>query len=295
MSSSRGSSRPRDQTHVSYVFCISRRVLYHYAIWEATTISQGLLKLCQLSWWWYPIISSSATRFTFCLQSFPASGSFPMCQLFTAGGQSIGAGMLAHLISFCPPNNPANLPSVPWFLQMRNLRQEGWVLATQVAIVVIQSLSHVSLFATPWTAACQTFLSFTVSRSLLKLMSIESVMPSNHPVLCCPLLLMLSVFASIRVFSNEWLFASGGQNIGASASASVLPMNIQDWSPLEWTGWISLQSKGLSRVFSSTTVQNHRSETLSLLCGPSLTSIHDHWENHSFDERTFVGKLMSLF
>ena len=89
-------------------------------------------------------------------------------------------------------------------------------------------------------------------------MSIESVMPSNHPILCCPLLLLPSIFASIRVFSKSRLFASGGQSIGTSASASVLPMNIQGWYPLGLTGLISLLSKGLSRVFSSTTVQKHQ-------------------------------------
>ena len=89
-------------------------------------------------------------------------------------------------------------------------------------------------------------------------MSIESVMPSNHPILCCPLLLLPSVFASIRVFSKSQLFASGGQSIGTSASASVLPMNIQGWYPLGLTGLISLLSKGLSGVFSSTTVQKHQ-------------------------------------
>ena len=95
-------------------------------------------------------------------------------------------------------------------------------------------------------------------QSLLKLMSIESVMPSSHLILCCPLLLLPSIFPSIRVFSNESsLFTSGGQSIGASASASVFPTNIQDWFPLGWTGWISLQSKGLSRVVSNTTFQKH--------------------------------------
>ena len=85
----------------------------------------------------------------------------------------------------------------------------------------------------------------------------ELVMPSNHLILCHPLL-SPSIFPSIRVFSNEKFFASGGQSIGASASASVLPMNIQDCFPSGWTGWISLQSKGLSRVFSNTTVQKHQ-------------------------------------
>ena len=97
---------------------------------------------------------------------------------------------------------------------------------------------------TPWNEACQTSLSIINSRSLLKLIkSIKSVMPSNYFILCRPLLLLPSVFPSIRVFSN-------GQSIGVSASASVPPMNIQDWFPLGWTGWISLQ--GLSRLFSST-------------------------------------------
>ena len=88
--------------------------------------------------------------------------------------------------------------------------------------------------------------------------SIESVMPSSHLILCHPLLLLPSVFPSIRDFSNSQLFASGGQSIGVSASTSILPMNTQGSSPLEWTGWFSLPSKGLSRVFSNTTVQRHQ-------------------------------------
>ena len=118
----------------------------------------------------------------------------------------------------------------------------------------VQSLSRVRLFATPWTAAS---LSITNSQSLLKLMSIKLVMPSNHLILCRPLLLLSSTFPSIRAFQMSQLFTSGIQSTGVSASASVLPMNIQDWSPLGWTGWISLQSKGLSRVF-TTIVQKHR-------------------------------------
>ena len=78
-------------------------------------------------------------------------------------------------------------------------------------------------------------------------------------------------------------FTTGGQSIGVSASASVLPMNIQDWFPSEWTGWISLQSKGLSRVFSNTTVQSINSSVLCFLYSPTLTSIHDYWKNNSFD------------
>ena len=147
----------------------------------------------------------------------------------------------------------------------------------------IQSLSRIRLYATPWTAARQASLSITNSQSLLKLMSIESVMPSNHLILCRPLLLPPSIFPSIRVVSVESVFASGGQNIGVSASASVLSINIQDWFPLRWPGWISLQSKGLSRVFSNTTLQKIHSSVLSFLYSPTLTSIHDHWKNHSLD------------
>ena len=121
----------------------------------------------------------------------------------------------------------------------------------------VQLLSHVWLFETPWTAACQASLSITNSWSILKLMSIELVMPSNHFIRCCPLLFRQS-FPVSGSFLRSQFFISGGQSTGVSASVSVLPKNIQDWSPLGWTGWISLLSKGLSRVFSNTTVQKHQ-------------------------------------
>ena len=121
----------------------------------------------------------------------------------------------------------------------------------------VQWLSHVQLFVIPWTGACQASLSINNSRSLLKLMSIESVMPSSHVILCRPLLLLPPIPPSIRVFSNESTLCMMWPDIGVSASASVLPMNTQDWS-LGWTGWISLQSKGLPRVFSNTIVQKHQ-------------------------------------
>ena len=109
----------------------------------------------------------------------------------------------------------------------------------------IQLLSRVWLFATPWTTVGQASLSITNSQSPSKPMSIESGMPSNHLILCCPLLCLPSLFPSIRVFSNESaLDSTCGQDIGVSASTSVLAMNAQDWSPLGWTGWISLQSSG---------------------------------------------------
>ena len=127
-----------------------------------------------------------------------------------------------------------------------------------ITVSSVQSLSCVWLFATPWTAARQASLSITNSWSLRKLMFIELVMPSNHLILYCPLLLLPPIFPASGSFPIGWFFTSGGQSIGVSASASVLPMNIQDWSPLGWTSWICLQSKGLSRVFSNTTVQRHQ-------------------------------------
>ena len=122
----------------------------------------------------------------------------------------------------------------------------------------VQSLSLVRLFATPWVAAHQASLSITNSCSLLKLMSIESVMPSSHLILCHPLLLLPPIPPSFRVFSNESALTWGGLSIGVSASSSVPPMNTQDWFPLGSTTWISLKSKRLSRVFSNTTVQKHQ-------------------------------------
>ena len=122
----------------------------------------------------------------------------------------------------------------------------------------VHLLSQVWLFSTPWTAACQASLSITNFWSLIKLMSIKSVMSFNHLILCHPLLLLPSVFPSMGAFPMSLLYASSGQCTGVSASASVLPMNIQDWFPLGCTGWISLQSKGLSRDFSNTTVQMHQ-------------------------------------
>ena len=140
---------------------------------------------------------------------------------------------------------------VPWVvIWVYVIEMIGWFSS-------VQSLSHVWLFATPWTTARQASLSITNSQSPPKPMSIESVMPPSHLTLCHPLLLLPSIFPSIRVFSNESVFAWGGQSTGLSAVASVLPVNTQDWCPLGWTDWISLPSKGLSRVFSNTTVQKH--------------------------------------
>ena len=150
---------------------------------------------------------------------------------------------------------------------------ERWYAAWfHLYVTVVQSLSRVRLFATLCTVALQASLSFTISRSLLKFMFIESVRPSNHLILCHPLLLLLSIFPGIRAFPVSWLFTSGGQSIGASASVSVLPMNTQGWFPLGLTGLISLLSKELLRVFSSTTARKHQFFCAQpSLCSNSLT------------------------
>ena len=123
--------------------------------------------------------------------------------------------------------------------------------------------------ATPWAVACQASLSLTILQSLPKFMSIELVMPSNHFILCLPLLLLPSIFPSIRVFSNEvpvaTVFALGGQSIGASASASVLSLNIQGWFPLRLTGLISLKSKDSEESSPTPQFESINSSALSLL------------------------------
>ena len=121
----------------------------------------------------------------------------------------------------------------------------------------VQLLSHVRLFVTPWTAAHQASLSITNSQSLFKLMSIASVMPCDHLIFSRPLHLPPSICPSIRVFSNELVFCIRWPKYW-SFTFSISPSNeYSDWSPLGWSGWISLQSKGLSRVFSNTTDQKH--------------------------------------
>ena len=129
---------------------------------------------------------------------------------------------------------------------------------THLQFSSVQLLSRLQLFATPWIAARQASLSITISQSSLKLTSIELLMPSSHLILCRPLFLLPQSLPASETFPMSQLFAWGGQSTGVSALASFLPKDTQDWSPLEWTGWISLQSKGLSRVFSNTTVQKHQ-------------------------------------
>ena len=145
--------------------------------------------------------------------------------------------------------------SYNWFWGVIFFCSFHWSVIDLQCCVVLQPLSHVQLFATPWNAAYQTSLSFAISQSLRKLMPIELVMPSNHLILCHPLLLLPWIFPSIRVFSSKSALRIGWQKYWSLTL--VLPMNIQGWFPLGLTGLISLQSKGLSRIFSNTIVQKH--------------------------------------
>ena len=144
------------------------------------------------------------------------------------------------------------------------------------------SHSVVSDSVTLWLQHARSPCPSPTPRIYSKLVSIELVMPSNHLILCHPL--CPQSFPASGSFQMSQLFASGGQSIGVSASTSLLPMNIQDWFSLGWTGWISLQSKGLSRVFSKTIVQKHQFFGARLFfIVPTLKSIHDDWKNHSLD------------
>ena len=147
----------------------------------------------------------------------------------------------------------------------------------------VQSLSHVRLFVIPWNRAHQASLSITNFWSSFNLMPIELVMPSNHLIFCRPLLLLLSIFPSIRVFSNESILRIRWPKYW-SFSFSISPSNeYAGLIPLGLTGLISLQPKGLSRVFVKLQFKTINSSALSFLYGPTLTSIHDYWKNPSFD------------
>ena len=150
-------------------------------------------------------------------------------------------------------------------------------------VVVVQLLSHVQIFVIPWTAVLQASLSFNFSWNLLKLLSIESVMPSIHLVLCLPLSSCLQTFPASGSFLMSWLFTSCGQNIRASASASVLLVNIQDWSPLGWTGLISYSPRDSQESSPTPQFKSINSSALSFLYSPTLQSIHDYWKKHNFD------------
>ena len=169
-----------------------------------------------------------------------------------------------------------------------------WFAYVSISWHSVQSLSCVQLFVTPRTAALQASLSLTISQRLPKFMSIESVMPSNHLILCFPLLILPSIFPNSSVFSKESTLSNRWPKIRASASASVLPINIQVWFPLGLTGLISLLSRELWRVFSRTTVWKHPMVQL------SHPSIPDYWKDHSLDytnlcQQSYVFAFYTLF
>ena len=159
------------------------------------------------------------------------------------------------------------------------------------------SRSVVSKSAVPWSAAHQASLSLRVSWNLLKLMSIKSVMSSNHLILCHAVIPFFfpQYFLALGSFPMSRLFGWGGQNVGPSVSASVLPMNIQDWLPLGLTGLISLLYKELSRVFPTPQFKSINSSVLRLFYGPVLTSTPDYWGNHSFNFMELSAKLCHAF
>ena len=153
-----------------------------------------------------------------------------------------------------------------------------------IVVAVVHSLSRVQLFETLWTAAHQASLSFTISWSLLKLMSIESMVPSHHLILCHPLLLLSLVFASIRVFSSESALHIRWPKYW-SFSFSIIPSN--EYSGLisfriYWFDLLAVQGT-LKSLFPTPQFKSINSSVLSLLYGPALTSVHDYWKNHSFD------------
>ena len=155
------------------------------------------------------------------------------------------------------------------------LHQKNWFSSV--------SFSRIQLFVTSWTAAHQASLSITNSLIYSNLCPLSQWC---HPTISSSAVTFSSCLQSFPAsgsFPMNQFFVSGGQSIGVSASASVLPMNIQDWFPLGWTGWISLLSKGLSKVFSNTTVQKNQLFGLSFLYSLTFTSIHDYWKNHSLD------------
>ena len=167
-------------------------------------------------------------------------------------------------------------------------------MKSRLSLSSVQSLSCVQLFATPWITACQASLSITNSQSLPKLLSIESVMPSNH--LCHLLLLLPSIFPNIRVFSSESALHIRWPKDWSFSFTSVLPMNTQNWSPLGWTGWISLQSKRRSKSL----LQHHSSKASVLQCSAFFIVQLSHpytttGKTIDLTKQTFVGKVMPAF
>ena len=208
-------------------------------------------------------------------RSFPSGSD---CKESTCSGKGSPGGHDNPLEYSCLENPWTEEPGALQSTVAQRIRQD-WVIEhtcgkKKCIYSSVQSLSHVQIFATPWTTSCRP--------------PCPSPTPGVHSNPCplrhwCHPTILSSVvpfscpqsFPGSQSFQMSQLFTSGGQSIGVSASASVLPMNTQDWSPLGWTGWISLQSKGLTIVFSNTTVQKHQFFSAQLLHSPTLTSIHD--------------------
>ena len=148
---------------------------------------------------------------------------------------------------------------------------------------VVQSLSHVQLFATPQTAACQAPLSSTISQSLLKFVSIESVMLSNHFIPAIHFSFCLQSFLASGSFLMSQLFPSGDQSTRTSTSAPVLPMNMQDWFSLDWLVWYLYSPRDSQESSPTPQLNSINSSVLSFLYGPTLISINDYWKNYSFN------------
>ena len=220
MSSSRASSRPRDQTHIAYVSCIAGRFFTTEPPWKPQT------KIANNYW---AFLWRSCAR---------------------------------HFIWTIFPNSWQLLYIIEWlFAKSIHGRVRNWSS--------VQLLSRIWLFETLWPGEHQASLSITNFWSLLNLVSIKLVMPSNHLIHCRPLLLPPSVFPNIRVFSNKSVLHIRWPKYW-SFSLSISPlMHIQDWFPLRLTGWISLWSKRLSRVFSNTIVQKHQFSSAQLSFGES--------------------------
>ena len=176
-----------------------------------------------------------------------------------------------------------------WKVVTRNLsissrlpRLIAYTLFEAVSHNSVQSFSHVRLFETPWTVACQASLSITNSWSLLKLKSIKSVMPSNHLILCHPLLSLPSIFPSISIFSNESVLRIRWPKY-LEFQLQHIPKNIQDWCPLGLTGWSPCSPRDSLESSLTPQFKSINSSVFSFPYGPTLTSIHNYWKNHSFD------------
>ena len=222
---------------------------------------------CPVSQWCHSTILSSAASISSCPKSFPASRSFPVGQLFALGGQSIRASA-----SILPMNIqsvfPLGLTGLVSFKSKEPLR----VLYSTT--IVVELVMHVWLFVTPWTAALQSSLSITSSWSPPKLVSIELVMPSKHLILCHPLLLLSSVFPSIRVFSKESVLCTRESK---DWNFSISPSNEYSGLISFRIDWFDLLSVQGTQEFSPTPqFKSINSSALSFLYGPILTSIHDY-------------------